>query len=250
MKQRNWFLVCALVAVLSLFYACLCVLTPLVVRGYLERDLGIGCFNLLVDIVIGTFTIWGLYWAAREFGEFAVRPAVHLLPGKKSEPELLEGFGRPIMVPGPPFIVPGWFLKPSMSGTPKRLPHLVCCLYLKNTKPKAARFVHLVLRILATPAPSHCHFRHIDAMPENSPLSIQADRDAHNGGYVISVRFADHVVVYQEAVYVGNLVVQWDSLLNDQEVPKRVGIDYDVYTLEGNTRSRIDLHVDWEASAL
>jgi len=246
MNQKIAFLTCATAAALSLSCACLTILA-LIANNYVSPDRGISVFNLLVDIVIGFLTVWGLLWAATEFAESAVRPVLQLLPGREKAPHALDTGEEPSLIPKPPFSVPGWFWNSLIGGPPLRDRHLTCGVYLKNKKSKAGRFVHVVMRVQATPAPTRCEFRYGEAFPDKSPLMIDAERETRDDCFTLSVRLADEVVVYQPPVYIGYLKVHW-APLPDAKAPRRLLIDYDIHTLDGTSQGKWDLLIEWTES--
>ena len=59
-------------------------LFALAVTDYVDHGIAVAVFNLLVDIVVGVFTVWGLFWAASEFTEQAsVRNSVYTWAKKR-----------------------------------------------------------------------------------------------------------------------------------------------------------------------
>lgn len=61
----------------------------------------VALFNLLVDIAVGTFTVWGLYWAATEFAESRREPVLRLIVLRES------GGGYVMAPPGEPIVLQG-----------------------------------------------------------------------------------------------------------------------------------------------
>ena len=47
----------------------------------LTNSEGISLYATLVSIVVGFFTVWGLYWAASEFSEAQIKPDLELIIG-------------------------------------------------------------------------------------------------------------------------------------------------------------------------
>lgn len=247
MNQKTIFLICVLVAVTLLFCSCFS-LSILIRTNFLDSSKGISLFSVLLDIIIGFFTIWGLYWGASEFSDFAARPRLQLLPGKMDAPRALDVIVKPSLVSlvsEPPFRVNGWFKKPVIHNPPKKGPHLECGIFLVNTKPKEGRYIHLVMRVSSSPTPSSCKFQLRNDWHTSEP---RVEKDAPQDSFTLSVLLPDELVVYQSPVFIGDLIVRWDTKLTSAEVPRKLLIYYDVYTLDGASRGKMDLGIDWEES--
>lgn len=248
MNQKVIFCKCVIAAIILLFFAFIS-LGIFVGIDCLDLSGGVSLFNLVVDIVVGVFTIWGLYWAASQFAEFAIRPSLQLLPGKIDAPQVFDGVARSSLVSNPPFRVNGWFKKPVMGGPPLDYPHVHCGLYLSNRKSKAGQYIHLRMHVCASPAPITCEFQHRSVAPNLTPSRIRTEKEPGNDCLNLSVRLSDELVVYQVPVFIGDLIVRWETQLTDAEVPRKLLIDYDVYTLDGASQGKLDLYIDWKKSA-
>jgi hypothetical protein len=119
-----------------------------------------------------------------------------------------------------------------------------CGLYLENTKRKAARNVLLVLRATATPQPEGYRFLYKTAKPEMGSTYRNCEtRGAQQG---VWVRFSDALVVYEEAVYVGDLILRWTRELSNEQLPTEIVVAYDVYSLDGAYQGKMKLSVEWK----
>jgi hypothetical protein len=239
MNQRAVFIVCVLAAIFLLCCACLLISIP-ILNDCLELDTGISAFNLLVDIAVGALTIWGLIWAATEFAEAARKSNLQLLPGRASGPRLFDEWEGFSLVKGPPFHLPGWYQVPLES----RGPHVVCGLYLENRSSKAGRYVHVVVRILANPAPIECQARLKYSDSQMRDPCQRSEKDS--GEFSVSAQFEESLVVYQSPVFVGTLVLRWDAALPDYALPENMKLDYEVYTLDGASHGRLEFHIEWD----
>ena len=156
MNQRHLFIVSAIAALFLLCCAC-SMLGILAASDIIKVSESVSCFNLLVDIFVGIFTVWGLFWAASEFAQSAVKPVLHLLPGrqeKAQKPDYSSFTAKEFpLMREPPFLLPGWY---GWAGTqsPERDPYVECGLYLENETSRAGRYVRLVMHVLADPPPS------------------------------------------------------------------------------------------------
>ena len=88
---------------------------------------------MLVDVIVGVFTVWGLYWAATEL---ALRPDLSLVITQWSTRRDKADV---------------WWIGRDDHGRSSSLVRV--CLFLENTKPKAAQYVRIVLRIRGVPSP-------------------------------------------------------------------------------------------------
>jgi hypothetical protein len=213
---------------------------------------GINILNLLVDTLVGFFTVWGLYWAASEFAESARKPDLRLLPGRyKSEQFRGLELDHPdvtgnsyCFMSSPPFRIRGWPVGDTPDASLVYSGFMLLGLFLENQEPKAGRYVRVVLRVHATPAPSLCEFRHSSLMPDHSPIRIQGERDASLGHIIVPVQLADHVVVYQSPpIFMGTLHMRWDP--SHTRLPKTIVIDYVTHTLDGTCHTKMKLLVEW-----
>ena len=208
-----------------------------------SRSDGIAIFNLWVDIVVGIFTIWGLYWAATEFAESARKPDLRLLVGRPIEPSAPVRLQQEFTFPPSPLLhIPGWYERPSEPVEPPPRPRVVCGLCLENRSSRAGRYIRVVIRTSATPAPIRCRSElHRSYL---RPAQSESE-DPKTGQPSTSVQLEESLVVYQSPVLIGALVVEWDSELPKDEFPESIVLDYDIYTLDGASNGEIKLHIEW-----
>jgi hypothetical protein len=203
LNQKHVFLTCAIIAFLFLSCTCCSIVGISIKYDAVSPGDGISLFNLLVDIVIGIFTVWGLFWAASEFTESAVKPVIQLFPGKSNEPVVAGNWGmiEYSLMKKPPFFIPGWYETRNIGGTSKRLPNIACGLWLENEQSKAGRFVRVVVRILSTPAPFQCVLvrKPLEKRPESGQEDPQTDQ------LTLEVQLEESLAVYQTPVYIGEL---------------------------------------------
>lgn len=212
------------------------------------RLIGIGCLNFLVDIAVGFFTVWGLYWAASEFTESAVKPVLHLLPGRAEHP--FQGgtiTERYTLLRNAPFHIVGC-KNVGVKGSLHYHPTVACGIYLENEKSRAGRYVRLVIRVHASPEPQSCEFAHADFAGDAKGTKIlPGKRDPDTGHLKVSAQFAEELVVYQSPVDVGELSLCWPKGLTEEELPTSVILDYDAYALDGKpSHGKVELVVaEW-----
>jgi hypothetical protein len=167
----------------------------------------ISCFNLLVDVVTGVFTVWGLYWAA---SELALKPELDLDIGGADGTHVLQG--KPVTR---------------------------CNLYLTNARPKAARFIRIVLFVCNVP-PIHFRARCIHHDGTDSMFYWHEDRE---GFQVYSVQYPENFVIYKgERVDAGWIELQWPN----GGRPKEVRFRAELYSLESEPKAvEITLPIRW-----
>lgn len=176
----------------------------------------ISFFNLLIDIAVGVFTIWGLCWAASEFARAQVKPDLRLIIGKESADQrgidpLTNAadalIGRDV----------------SMDGKP--VSQVIVGLFLENTQPKAAQYVRVTLRVCDVPhiekfVPIEGSFRH--------EPKINVVR-----GEAVFLQFDENLVVYKgDGVQLGNIRVAWTQGIH----PERITLVAGLYSLEGGPK--------------
>jgi hypothetical protein len=203
------------------------VLIVLVRSGVLPCEFGVSFFNLLVDIAVGFFTIWGLLWAGSQFAEAQVKPELHLIIGRAQldhdemvpladASDELIGFQDSISVGRP-------------SGVP-------IGLFLENTRSKAAQYVRVVLRVRDVPRPNV--FR---ALTTGDPWGTSLfetfkykPRINTVQGEAVFLQFGEDLVVYEgERVYLGKIYVGWPEGTR----PKGITFEVGLYSLEGKPKS-------------
>jgi hypothetical protein len=209
----------------------------------------ISIFNLWIDMVVGFFTIWGLGWAASEFAESAVRPSLKLLPGKMVKPYLAGWEGLQdldhSLIETPPFVVDGWTqIRQAGGRPPSRAPTMACALFLDNEKSRAGRYVQVVAHVLSTPAPRSCWFRHHGFQAGES--KVDGAPNTNTGHWTLPLRFSEGLVVYQSPVFVGDLFLQWDKAIPDDQLPEEVVLQYETHALDGSSVGRLELCIsEW-----
>jgi hypothetical protein len=239
LNQKHVFLTCAIIAFLLLSCACCSIAGISIKYDVVSPSDSISLFNLLVDVVIGIFTVWGLFWAASEFAESAVKPVLRLLPVEGGRSQIMATRGRKFspLKGRSPFYISGRTKESPRTVEPKRDPHILFNLYLENEKSRAGRHVYLVVRVCAAPAPSACEYSYF------GKVLGRTDPDATD--ITISRQFPENLVVYQSPVYAGALRMRWDANFSDSALPKRVVLDYDIYTLDGASHNEVVLFVEW-----
>lgn len=246
MRNNTCFLISAAFAILLLVFAFFD-LVNLVDVAMIETGIGISIFNLLVDIVIGFFTIWGLYWAGKEFAEFAIKPKIHILLGKDKDPEFKNDPSNYSIVHTKPLILPGWEKLYLGSGAYTNNPTVRCGVYLENKKSKAGRNIQIVFNISSNPVLDHCSFSYLSGCrPNGSKSNVKGEKIPSNNAFKISVRFTSGTVVYQAPILVGELKLVWNSNIEIGELPEYITMDYDVYTLDGASNGEMKVFLDWE----
>jgi hypothetical protein len=245
MNHKKIFLLA--VAVGLLFLACSCPLTS-AWRLILDEDraFAVTAFNLLLDFVVGVFTVWGLYWAATEFAESAIKPDVRIRVGNPPRPPILE---HPELVDYPlgesqPYQVVGTRILRESSVSDSSTPNVPCGIYLDNVTSRAGRHMLAVVRVCATPRPDSCVFRHMGyAVNEKE---IWSSLDSERSCQVLRIQFAEELVVYQAPVLVGVLFILWPENLDKNELPNQVLLDYSIHTLDGANHEKTTLSVaEW-----
>jgi hypothetical protein len=224
------FVGCAVLAVLLLVYACLFGLGLVATTG-LRLGTAIAGYTLLLEFVVGIFTVWGLFWAATEFSEFAVKPDVHLLAERAIGSQQKR---RPQPECSSTFIVSE--LTQFRGGTGFR-----ASLHLENSNRKPARNIALTLKVRSEPCPWPWSFKQITALPEE--VSSEHHPQIQNGELRIWVRFSNELVVYDHPVFIGNLEVVWDNELKICDLPEVVVVDYDTYSLDGTSHGKLQLQI-------
>lgn len=222
MSHRNIFLLCACVAALILCFACAGI-SSLSIWASIEDKLnffsasdGIALFNLLIDIVIGAFTVWGLFWAASQFAEQSVKPQLRLLPGF-----MREGTGGVEYIPvaTTPARLPGYLI----SGNEKEGGNLEVGLFLENHKPKMAQNLQVVIEIDSQTPPCR-------VQPDSS---YECRWNVIDGKKVI-MQFDEGLVIHMgHGVHFGKLLLLWEQ----GPLPETCRLEYTIYKSEGKPDS-------------
>lgn len=189
----------------------------------------ISLVNLMVDIVVGIFTVWGLFWAASEFAAAQVKPDLRLIIGRESEDRLGivplkneadELIGRDGLV----------------GDTPAS--QVIIGLFLENGQPKAAQYVRITLRVRNTPPPGILHAvgRSFNYEPKINEVR----------GEALFLQFGEELVVYQgDGVHLGNIRVAWAKDVR----PDKVDLVAGLYSLDSRPKEIIVSHpIHWAVS--
>ena len=214
MDMKVAFRVAVIVAVVVLVIVLILQITMDLIVPLIEGE--IGYFNLLIDILVGIFTVWGLYWAA---SELALKPELRLFTettwsGVKLRRNVLIGSKKDGL--------------------------LECNLFVMNTRPKAARHIQVVLDLAVAPPPSVFA---ADPVPGaftdwvrffEAPLSFS-----------LRAQFGGDLVIYKgKPIHVGILKVGWPHLSDYR--PGEVKLEASLYSLEGEPKKEvISLPVTW-----
>ncbi|MFW6116375.1 MAG: hypothetical protein ACOC6F_01490 [bacterium] len=244
-NQKTVFVGCALLAILLLVYACLFVL-GLVATTSLRLGTAIAGYTLVLDFVVGIFTVWGLFWAATQFVESTKRPAVRVrFANPMNVPFLnLSGILSYPLEGRPPNQATGWMKIRVLSGPPRNIPNIACGMYLENKASREGRHIVAVLEVDATPRPTACLFHHRGfAVRKNR---VHGEIDPEGVSHSLSIQFAEQLVVYQSPVLVGELFIRWNEDLTRDELPDYVAVEYDIYTLDGAHHEKLELLItEW-----
>lgn len=192
------------------------VLRIYVLSGALLYDTGISFFNLLIDIAVGVFTIWGLFWAASEFARAQVEPDLHLIIGKEATDEI--GI-QPLTGEADALI--GW--EENVSGDDKPVSRVPVGLFLENHQPKAARYVRIELWVRDVPHPEEFIRKKEFFKFDVKEFAIQ--------GKAVVLQFGEDLVVYGgTGVYLGKILIDWSKDTH----PESITFVAKLHNLEGS----------------
>jgi hypothetical protein len=177
MDMKKWFLAAAMGAGVALVIVLVLQITTGLTVPLTEGK--VGYLNLLVDIVVGFFTVWGLYWVA---SELALKPDLNLVVGNA----LGAGNGEPLA--GETDALIGRLTSPFSRGFE---PQVHVALFLENRKPKVARYVRVVLEVRDVPCP-----KRFDRMPSTPHSEVVYSR---REGEAMVFQFGEGLVVYKGA---------------------------------------------------
>jgi hypothetical protein len=220
--QRHIFVIAAFVLLILLLILGIVLLV-------LGKDDGASIFNLCVDIFVGIFAVWALFWAASEFAEAQVRPKLKLVLGKK-----VNGGCKPL--PNPPIRLSGKIIA-------NRGKKLEVCLWLENGKRKIARLARVEIKLQAPPSNDR-------AFPTPStyrfyPRTFHPSHYHYKGTdhYLVVLQYKEDLIPYHTSNFLGVLSVVWE---NEQTSPKDVEFGYRIYNLDGPPdRGKIPAEIDW-----
>lgn len=175
-----------------------------VLRFAVHEDAGteIAVFSIGVDVVIGVFTVFGLYWAAVEFSESRVEPKVVV---RLESPELSCSLEKPDY----------WSVRWTR-------------VVLENKTSKAGRNILVVIEYAHSPQPPDTTNLHVAkhcplVNPKMASVSVCWP-------HPISLPIDESVVVYERPLHLGYLKMAWHS----KTPPTEVQLKCCVYTLDGS----------------
>jgi hypothetical protein len=224
--HKHLFFGCAFAGFLGL---CLVgfILIALALIGFLQPAMAVAIINLLVDIVVGVFTVWGLFWAASEFSEQSLRSQLNLLLGEAQD---VNGEMRCTPLHRTQISVTGQRIQQEGDVLGK----IKIGLFLENTRPRAAQRIQLRIEIRSVPPIR-------DVYPDERTFTLN-----YHPNYTetkVILRFEDDLVVYQgEELFLGVLHVDW----LDPALPNTCELRYVINKAEG--RPDVGLHnirVNW-----
>jgi hypothetical protein len=215
--QKHIFLIAALVTSLLLL-----------ILGVAFRVLrigdGVSVFNLCVDIVVGVFMVWALYWAASEFVEQQSEPKLWLVFGKRVRSKCESVKTLPVSLTG---------------ETVSKIHHeLKVCLWLEGEPTKVGRQVRVEIKICSEPP------------AERSEFPEQTFEAAHyfyggQGYHRVTLQFKGDMVVYPSTDnYLGFLNVVWKC----ECPPEKLDFVYRIFTpdwIDGKYTT-VPAKVDWQ----
>ena len=175
----------------------------------------ISFFNLLIDIAVGVFTIWGLGWAASEFAGTQVKPDLHLIIGKESEDQ--QGID-PLTNEADALIGRDVSTKGGVVVS-----RVIVGLFLENHRPKPAQYVRIELWVRDVPHPKE--------FVRNKEYFKFEVRDFAIRGQAVVLQFGEDLVVYGgTGVYLGKIPVDWPQGTH----PERIAFKAKLHNLESN----------------
>ena len=214
--------------VLGLCVSCLA-LIALAVAGFLQPPTGVAVFNLFVDIVIGVFTVWGLFWAASEFSEQSLKPQLGLILG---EQEISDGQAAYNPIDSTKLSICGYTSLQGQSW-------VEIGLFLENRRPRMAERIQLAIEVESDPQVS-------GVSPKLGSFVYKYHENITRNKAVL--RFEDDLVVYQgEGVLLGALRVEWPH----SPLPNVCELRHTIYKADG--RPDVGQHmicIDWQQGIL
>lgn len=214
------FLLLVLFVLIFLFSCC-----SSIFKGDIDR---VSVFSVIVDISIGVFTIWGLYWAASEFAEAQIKPDLHFIVGSVNELGI-DALRNPT---------------DSLIGISSQSPdhRMSIGLFLENYQPKAAQYIRITLRIQDTPSPNSFEAFVQDFpyyMPRINLVKPPLD------DYAIFLQFDENLIVYKgDGVYLGQIRIAWSKEI---QPPKSISLRVGLYNLVGEEKFIIISHpIKWD----
>ena len=201
-NQRRGFIMCAVLAGVVLAIA-----RASIWRSSLLISDRISMLNLCVDIVMGVFMVWGLFWAASEFSEQSVKPQLRVLLG------LIKGDEAVPIRPGASAQLRGHTIDRRVDVG----------IFLDNRKPKMAQHLQVTVKVESQPSVDQ-----VDFAPSYDCQWQKVNRDR------IVAQFEDSLVVYMgQGIRAGTLYLHWPQHMQRDELPTTCKLEYKVYKSEG-----------------
>jgi hypothetical protein len=221
MSMEIGFLKAVRIAVFALVIV-LVVLVILALFNVLSAEVGISLYNLLVDVAVGVFTVWGLYWAASEFAKAQVEPDLHLIIGtgrpNQAGVEALKGAADPLL---------GW---EGVFDDGKPVSWVVVGLLWENHRPKAGQYIRIELWVSDdVPCPKFVIDKEVFVFPIGH-FSIE--------GSGIVLQFGEDFVAYGDAGgYLGKILMEWPQSI----CPERITFKAKLFSLESSKPKEVTI---------
>jgi hypothetical protein len=225
MHTKKIFLI---VAVGSVLLAILLGATGIITGTFSSRPELATAYGFLLDVVFGSLTVWGLYWAASEFAEQSIRPKLSLMLGTVAE-EPREGASVPIE--NPLTSLPGYMGIDGDEATGR----VKVGLFLENHRPKMAQNVQVALEIKCEPA-----IDEVSPLAESSPYKYDGTLVESNS---VIMQFEGNLIVYKgQRAYIGILDLWWRK----GAFPRTCELHYTIYKSEGESDSgQHSISINW-----
>lgn len=225
MKTKKVFLCSAGISVVVLIIILILLNTLPPVMSYSD---GIGLYGVLVSIVVGIFTVWGLFWAASEFSDAQIKPDLKLMVGARYRDGTI-----PLIKETDPLI------GHNIEKSDPPLSQVNIGLFLENYQPKAAQFIRITLRL--KDAQSILEFKAVEGGFKyyKPKINIVEKKD-----HAIFLQFGEDLVVYKgDGVFLGMVYARWEK----DSRPNVLTIEAGLYNLIGNPKIVTISHpIDWD----
>lgn len=185
-------------------------------------------YGFLLDLVFGSLTVWGLYWAASEFAEQSIRPELSLMLGAVAEgPRGSESI--PIEISH--ISLQGYTGIDGKDATGR----VHVGLFLENRKPKIAQNLQVALEIKSEPVADE-----VRPLEKSSPYDYDGVLIESNS---VIMQFKDNLIVYKgQRTYIGILSLWWRQGI----FPRMCELSYTIYKSEGEPDSgKHSIFINW-----